>query len=396
MANLEPPSDILRILRGSLEETSVEDAPGGEEVIAYCAFLAAGLADANNFEPTVWEEALAPYLSSLIQTGSDRIIESFRNATEVAIVGVDDAESYGDGEDDGYEELCNVRFNLAYGGKILLHQTKLRLLRGRRYGLVGQNGAGKTTLMTAIEKGKLDGWPNHLMTHYCDSGSNVDPVYEARIVLADLMETTKRSKERCIEMMETLKFTDTMMNGTIGALSGGWQMKLRLIRAVLLQPDILLLDEPTNHLDSKTVEWFTNYLQNLKETTVITVSHDTPFMENICTDIIHYENRPNWGPYRKLVHYKGTMSVREYSDERNHFLEVPLPSLCCSHSFFFLSLRNSSRSSPKPSTTLNSPLLTYTSNSQNPVAWKVSKPRPKNSWKCPASTFVILVLTLIS
>ena len=390
MANLEPPSDILRILRGSLEETSIEDAPGGEEVIGYCAFLAAGLADTNNFEPSVWEEALAPYLSSLVQTGSDRIIESFRNAAEAAIVGVDDAESYGDGEDDGSEELCNIRFNLAYGGKILLHQTKLRLLRGHRYGLVGQNGAGKTTLMTAIEKGKLDGWPNHLMTHYCDSGSNVDPVYEARIVLADLMETTKRSKERCIEMMETLKFTDTMMHGTIGALSGGWQMKLRLIRAVLLQPDILLLDEPTNHLDSKTVEWLTSYLQNLKETTVITVSHDTPFMENICTDIIHYENRPNWGPYRKLVHYKGSMSVREriYGDL---FVEIPPCALRCSHSSSLLSCRNSSRSSPRPSTTLNSLRLTSTSNSLSLVAWKASKPRPKSSWKWLASTFVILV-----
>jgi elongation factor 3 len=149
-----------------------------------------------------------------------------------------------------------------------------------------------------------------LHTHYADSGSNVDPEYEARNVLADLEETTKRSKEDCIEMMQMLKFTDIMMEGTIGALSGGWQMKLRLIRAVLLRPDILLLDEPTNHLDTKTVEWFTNYLQNLHETTVITVSHDTPFMENICTDIIHYEQRPNWGPYRKLVHYKGKMSVR--------------------------------------------------------------------------------------
>jgi elongation factor 3 len=105
-------------------------------------------------------------------------------------------------------------------------------------------------------------------------------------------------------------------------------MKLRLIRAVLLQPDILLLDEPTNHLDSKTVEWFTNYLQNLKETTVITVSHDTPFMENICTDIIHYENRPNWGPYRKLVHYKGSMSVRQ-NVNGDIIVELPLNVLCC-------------------------------------------------------------------
>lgn len=310
MATLEPPNDILELLRASLEETSIEDAPGGEEVIGYCAFLAAGLADTNEFKPTVWEEALAPYLSSLVANGSDGIIESFRAATEASICGVDDAESYGDEDDDGAEELCDIRFNLAYGGKILLHQTKLRLLRGHRYGLVGQNGAGKTTLMTAIEKGKLDGWPNHLMTHYCDSGSNVDPVYEARVVLADLMEATSRSKEECVEMMEKLKFTQTMMDGTIGALSGGWQMKLRLVRAVLLKPDILLLDEPTNHLDAKTVEWLTNYMQNLHETTVITVSHDTPFMENICTDIIHYEQRPNWGPYRKLVHYKGKMSVR--------------------------------------------------------------------------------------
>jgi elongation factor 3 len=154
--------------------------------------------------------------------------------------------------------------------------------------------------MTAVNKGKLDGWPNHLKTHYVDSGSNVDPVYEARVVLQDLIETTNKPKEDCIRMLQVLKFTQTMMDGTIGELSGGWQMKLRLIRAVLLDADILLMDEPTNHLDSGTVEWLTNYLCNLTETTVICVSHDTPFMENICTDIIHYEQRDVWGPYRKL------------------------------------------------------------------------------------------------
>eukprot|EP00545_Synedropsis_sp_CCMP1620_P006996 CAMPEP_0119011966 /NCGR_PEP_ID=MMETSP1176-20130426/5993_1 /TAXON_ID=265551 /ORGANISM="Synedropsis recta cf, Strain CCMP1620" /LENGTH=740 /DNA_ID=CAMNT_0006964853 /DNA_START=46 /DNA_END=2268 /DNA_ORIENTATION=- len=321
MATLEPPNDILELLRSSLEETSIEAALGGEEILGYVAFLAAGLADTNEFEATVWEESLTPYLTSLVADNTSKTIESFRAATEMTIVGVDDAESYGDEDDDGAEELCDLRFNLAYGGKILLHQTKLRLLRGHRYGLVGTNGAGKTTLMTAINKGKLDGWPHQLHTHYADSGSNVDPEYEARIVLADLEETTKRSKEDCIEIMQMLKFTDIMMHGTIGALSGGWQMKLRLIRAVLLRPDILLLDEPTNHLDAKTVEWFTSYLQNLHETTVITVSHDTPFMENICTDIIHYEQRANWGPYRKLVHYKGKMSdfVKKQPQAKHYF-----------------------------------------------------------------------------
>ena len=123
-----------------------------------------------------------------------------------------------------------------------MHQTKLRLRRGHRYSLVGQNGAGKTTLMNAINNGKLDGWPFHLNTQYVDSGSNVDPVHEAMNVLDELL-ASKRSKEDCVDMLKQLKFTDVMIDGTIGELSGGWQMKLRIAMAVLVDADILLLDE---------------------------------------------------------------------------------------------------------------------------------------------------------
>lgn len=57
------------------------------------------------------------------------------------------------------------------------------------------------------------------------------------------------------------------------------------------------------------VEWITNYIQHdLTHQTVLCVSHDTAFLENITTDVIHYESRTVWGPYRKLVHYKGKMS----------------------------------------------------------------------------------------
>ena len=75
-----------------------------------------------------------------------------------------------------------------------------------------------------------------------------------------------------------------MMKGTIGELSGGWQMKLRLAKAVLIDADILLMDEPTNHLDAKTVTWLEEYLKGLKETTVLIVSHDTQFLESVCSD----------------------------------------------------------------------------------------------------------------
>lgn len=76
-----------------------------------------------------------------------------------------------------------------------------------------------------------------------------------------------------------------------------------------------------NHLDSSTVDWLVEYLTNLTDTTVITVSHDTPFMERICTDIIHYEQRDVWGPHRKLVHYKGKMSefVKRQPQAKHYF-----------------------------------------------------------------------------
>lgn len=194
---------------------------------------------------------------------------------------------------------------------------------GRRYALVGQNGVGKTTLMNAISTGKIDGWPSTLVTAYVDSGSNVDPAYEEEIVLMNLVEYTGKSAEACREAMRELDFTDSMMDGDIGSLSGGWQMKMRLVRAKLIEPDIFLLDEPTNHLASGAVQWITDYLCSLTHQTVLCVSHDTTFLQNICTDVIHYEQRDVWGPYRKLVHYKGTMAeFVEKQPQAKHYFEL--------------------------------------------------------------------------
>ena len=87
----------------------------------------------------------------------------------------------------------------------------------------------------------------------------------------------------------------------VGNLSGGWKMKLALSRAVLRKADILLLDEPTNHLDTTNVQWLMDYLCSMDSISSMIVSHDSGFLDTVCTHIIHYENR-------KLKTYRGTLS----------------------------------------------------------------------------------------
>ncbi|KAG7356086.1 ABC transporter ATP-binding protein [Nitzschia inconspicua] len=323
MSLLEPPTEILSLLQQSFPDqvTSDTDSGNNDDILTYVAFLAAGMAAIEEFSPAVWKQELMPYLED--QGITEDHVEQFRIAVEKETLQEDDNDSYGDDADDEVEEVCNLRFNLAYGGKILLRESKLRLLRGRRYALVGQNGVGKTTLMNAINNGKLEGWPQHLKTAYVDSGSNVDLNYEAQHIIPHLTKDTGRSEEDCVAKLKELEFTDKMIQGTIGALSGGWQMKLRLIRAILMDPDIFLLDEPTNHLAEGAVKWLTDFLNSLDHQTVLVVSHDTIFVENICTDIIHYEQRSVWGPYRRLVHYKTRMSgFVELQPQAKHYFEL--------------------------------------------------------------------------
>jgi elongation factor 3 len=126
----------------------------------------------------------------------------------------------------------------------------------------------------------------------------VDFVFADPLLHSGGLDVTREAIET---QLTSVGFTKEMLEMVITSLSGGWKMKLALARAMLMKADILLLDEPTNHLDVTNVAWLEDYLINLKSVTSIIVSHDSGFLDRVCSDIIHYANR-------KLKVYRGNLT----------------------------------------------------------------------------------------
>lgn len=218
-----------------------------------------------------------------------------------------EAELKKDDDEEG-EDLCKCDFSLAYGAKILLNNTYLHLKRGKRYGLCGPNGCGKSTLMRAISKGQVEGFPppEELKTVYVEHDLD-DSEIELTVAeyLVQWFENNDPkigvNKDTVEEQLTGVGFSDELKARSVGALSGGWKMKLALSRAILMKADIFLLDEPTNHLDVANVKWLMDYLCSMTSISSMIVSHDSNFLETVCTHIIHYENR-------KLKCYRGNLT----------------------------------------------------------------------------------------
>ncbi|KAH8908151.1 hypothetical protein BR93DRAFT_927188 [Coniochaeta sp. PMI_546] len=250
---------------------------------------------------------IAPYLKSLVKNPDAH--EAVASAVQ-KYYEAEEARKYGvpEKEDDGEVEIVNADFSLAYGGMLLLSHTNLRLLKGHRYGLCGRNGAGKSTLMKAIASGKLEGFPPQdvLRTCYVEHNQGED----ADISILDFVSKdptiAKEGRERISAVLEEVGFTagpEGRQSHKVGSLSGGWKMKLALARAMLQRADVLLLDEPTNHLDVANIKWLEEYLKSHPDITSLIVSHDSGFLDNVTTDIYHYE------PGKKLGHYKGNLAA---------------------------------------------------------------------------------------
>ena len=294
--NVMKQKDLYECIKKYSSELEVEDI-----ILTHISKCCEGLVLSNNRKYNDWEQCILPYLKGEAEE-IKKIID------QVHKEGIENLTPEKVDPEDEEEDLCNAQFSLAYGTRVLLHQTPFRVKIGRKYGLVGPNGAGKSTLMKSIAGGNLQGFPTHLITVYVECeiiGEKADMSVFDYIMTDDKVKKCDCSEEKVKEMLTSMGFgvsrTAAAIDAAVSTLSGGWRMKLALSRAMLLNPDMLLLDEPTNHLDQFAVKWLTEYIQNLKTCTCLIVSHDTKFLDAVCTNIIHYENL-------KLKSYRGNLS----------------------------------------------------------------------------------------
>ncbi|HEV7498458.1 MAG TPA: ABC-F family ATP-binding cassette domain-containing protein [Vicinamibacteria bacterium] len=218
-----------------------------------------------------------------------------------------------------------------YGRQVLFIDASFQLNPGEKVGLVGPNGSGKTTLFRLIvgEEAADDGEvsvPKKLAIGYFRqdveemSGRSVlDEAIAGSSRLGDLhheleglqhaMGDPERADEmdailarfgevqeayehlggyalesQAREVLHGLGFDDDRIDGDVGALSGGWKMRVAMARVLLGRPDVLLMDEPTNHLDIESIVWLEAFLKNLPAALLMT-SHDRQFMNRVVTKI---------------------------------------------------------------------------------------------------------------
>jgi ATPase subunit of ABC transporter with duplicated ATPase domains len=221
------------------------------------------------------------------------------------------------------------------GHQLLFIEASAALQRGEKVGLVGPNGSGKTTLFrmitgeeqpdegqVAVDRGVTIGYFSQDVGEMSGRSAVAEvmdgagPVAEVAAELKELehaMADPERADEmediiarygevqhrfeeldgyalegRAREVLSGLSFSQEMMDGDVGALSGGWKMRVALARILLMRPDAMLLDEPSNHLDLESLIWLEQFLKGYEGLLFMT-SHDREFMNRIVTRIVEID-----------------------------------------------------------------------------------------------------------
>ena len=248
-----------------------------------------------------------------------------------------------------------------YGRQVLFVDASFQLNPGEKVGLVGPNGSGKTTLFRMIvgeetvDEGDVS-VPKKLTVGYfrqdveemagrsvldeAIAGSGrlgdlhhelealqhamADPAQAARMdrILARFGEVQDEYEHlggygleaQAREVLHGLGFDDERIDGDVGALSGGWKMRVAMARVLLGRPDVLLMDEPTNHLDIESIIWLEDFLKSRTGALLLT-SHDREFMNRVTTKIAEIDGGEITSYSGNYDFYERERAIRETNRE---------------------------------------------------------------------------------
>ncbi|KAI8034480.1 ATP-binding cassette sub-family F member 1 [Drosophila gunungcola] len=253
-------------------------------------------------------------------------------------------------------------FTISAKGNDLFVNANLLIAHGRRYGLVGPNGHGKTTLLRHIAT-RAFAIPPNIDVLLCEQEvvatdkTAIDTILEADVRRTEMLKKADdlekqfaagdlsvqeelndaftelkaigaySAEARARRILAGLGFSKEMQDRPTNKFSGGWRMRVSLARALYLEPTLLMLDEPTNHLDLNAVIWLDNYLQGWKKTLLI-VSHDQSFLDNVCNEIIHLDQKKlqyykgNYSMFKKMYVQKRREMIKEYEKQEKRLREL--------------------------------------------------------------------------
>ncbi|XP_037727319.1 ATP-binding cassette sub-family F member 1 [Drosophila subpulchrella] len=253
-------------------------------------------------------------------------------------------------------------FTISAKGNDLFVNANLLIAHGRRYGLVGPNGHGKTTLLRHIAT-RAFAIPPNIDVLLCEQEvvatdkTAINTILEADVRRTEMLKKADdlekqfaagdlsvqeelndaftelkaigaySAEARARRILAGLGFSKEMQDRPTNKFSGGWRMRVSLARALYLEPTLLMLDEPTNHLDLNAVIWLDNYLQGWKKTLLI-VSHDQSFLDNVCNEIIHLDQKKlqyykgNYSMFKKMYVQKRREMIKEYEKQEKRLREL--------------------------------------------------------------------------
>jgi ATPase subunit of ABC transporter with duplicated ATPase domains len=253
------------------------------------------------------------------------------------------------------------RISKQYGRQVLFVDASFQLNPGEKVGLIGPNGAGKTTLFRMIvgeeapDEGEVSvpkkltigyfrqdveemsgrsvldeaiagsgraGALHHELEELQHAMSDPERADEMEKVLARFGEVQEEYdhlggyalESQAREVLHGLGFDDERIDGDVGALSGGWKMRVAMARVLLGRPDVLLMDEPTNHLDLESILWLETFLKSQPGALLMT-SHDREFMNRIVTKIAEIDGGEITSYSGNYDFYERERAIRETNRE---------------------------------------------------------------------------------